>query len=278
MPGFLVRTLLATAALALGTMISGAASIALFGDLGIPQSEGALPWQIASWLIIAATLVWLGYRSRPRGWPLAFALGLLYFGISIFNSIIEARFFYLISSRQLFAILFMSAVATILFALALALILRGLPEPAGTDPGWLPRATWARVAIGAFAYLVVYFAAGMSIMPFIEDFYAQRQMPRGLHVIAMQLLIRGPVFVALMALLVRMSAAGRRETAVMTGAALSILGGIAMLIVPNPFIPDPTRWAHLVEVGVSNFVYGGFLGWLLTKRVDSATVAADRQE
>jgi hypothetical protein len=51
----------------------------------------------------------------------------------------------------------------------------------------------------------------------------------------------------------------------MAGTALSIFGGLG-LIVPNPFMPDFIRWPHLVEVGVSNFVYGCFVGWLLSRQ------------
>jgi hypothetical protein len=79
------------------------------------------------------------------------------------------------------------------------------------------------------------------------------------------------VFVALAALLIRMSAAGRGETALLTGAALALLGGVATLMVPNPFIPDATRWAHFVEVGTSNFLFGWLLGWLLTKSVAASS-------
>lgn len=56
------------------------------------------------------------------------------------------------------------------------------------------------------------------------------------------------------------------------GATLSVLGG-GGLIVPNPYLPDAVRWAHLVEVGVSNFVYGAFIGWLLTSPRATAAVA-----
>ena len=272
MLSFAVRVLLATVALALASTLGGGAMVLLFGDLGFPQPESeALPWQIASWAISAATLVWLAYRSRPRGWILAASLALLLFGIAQFNSMIEARFFGLLTSDQLFAILAMSAISTILFGLALIPVLSGVPPLSGGDGTWAPRITALRVIAGAFAYLCFYFVAGIAILPYIEDFYSQRPMPSGLHVILMQLVIRGPVFVALAALFVRMSGAGRLETSLLTGAALSLLGGVATLIVPNAFIPDATRWAHLVEVGTSNFLYGWLVGWLLTTRAVPST-------
>lgn len=271
---FLVRTILVALALAVATMVAGAAIQPIFGDLGIPAPESnPLPWQIASWLVLAATLVWFATRSRVTGWRLAASLAVLLYGICHFNSLIEARFFGLFSSRQYTAIMLMMTVSTVLFALALVPILRGLtPRAASAD--WESRVSLLRLAAGAAGYLIAYFVAGILVFPFVSSFYAQRPMPNGLEVIAMQLLIRGPVFVALMLLLVRMSGASRRETILMTGGALSLMGGVAMLMVPNSFIPDAARWAHFVEVVSSNLLFGCFVGWLLTsKRTPSAAVA-----
>ena len=105
------------------------------------------------------------------------------------------------------------------------------------------------------------------IMPFIQEFYARMPMPDPLQLIAMQGLLRGPLFVVLLYMVLGVTRAGRVEAIWMAGAALSIIGGIAPLIVPNPFFPDAIRWAHFVEVGISNFVYGSFVGWLLTRPV-----------
>lgn len=40
----------------------------------------------------------------------------------------------------------------------------------------------------------------------------------------------------------------------------------ARLFLPNPYMPEPVRMAHLVETGSSNFIFGMFLTWLLTAR------------
>lgn len=270
-----VQALLAAVALGIATMLGGGAMLLLFGDLGIPPPEtNPFLWQFGSWLVLASTLVWFGRRSAWTGWRRAAGLAILLFGISNFNSIIEARFFGLVSARQLYAILTMSALSAALFALALAPLLRRTPALQGSQPDWVLRFTAGRLAVGAFAYLFIYFAAGLLVLPFVEGFYLQRPMPSPFHVIAMQLLIRGPVFVALIALLVRMSGAARAETALMSGAALSLLGGVATLMVPNSFIPDAPRWAHFVEVATSNFLYGCFLGWLLTVRTAVSEAAA----
>jgi len=42
----------------------------------------------------------------------------------------------------------------------------------------------------------------------------------------------------------------------------SVLMG-SLLLVPTDFMPDAVRLAHLVEVTLSNFVFGWIVGWIL---------------
>ena|SRR2546430_7288562 len=61
----------------------------------------------------------------------------------------------------------------------------------------------------------------------------------------------------------RLLKGGRMRAALFFGAAYSILGGIAPLLLPNPLMPAPIRLAHGFEVGISNFVFGALEGWAL---------------
>jgi hypothetical protein len=63
--------------------------------------------------------------------------------------------------------------------------------------------------------------------------------------------------------LVRSLAASRREAALLTGLVFSVIGGVAPLLVPNPYMPASIRMVHLAEVGVSNLLYGALCGWVL---------------
>ena len=47
------------------------------------------------------------------------------------------------------------------------------------------------------------------------------------------------------------------------GLLLSVLGGVAPLLLPNAYLPDVVRLAHLAEVAVSNFVFGLLAAWWL---------------
>ena len=63
----------------------------------------------------------------------------------------------------------------------------------------------------------------------------------------------------------------RRRTALFT-VVFFLLVGLAFsgfmipdLLLPNPFMPWPVRVAHIVEVGVSNTVFGVIAAWLLLR-------------
>jgi hypothetical protein len=92
-------------------------------------------------------------------------------------------------------------------------------------------------------------------------------MPSTGNVVAAQI-VRGLVFSGIVLLLVRQLRTSRRGAALVSGLTLSILGGIAPLLVPNPYLPDAVRYAHLPEVGVSNLLFGLLAGWLLATRAE----------
>jgi hypothetical protein len=53
-----------------------------------------------------------------------------------------------------------------------------------------------------------------------------------------------------------------RETALAVGVTFSVLMN-ALLLLPNPYMPEPVRMAHLVETALSNFLFGLLVGGLL---------------
>jgi hypothetical protein len=231
----------------------------------IPAPPGnPLPWNLAANLVYATTLTWITARSRLRGWRLLLLIGALIFGIMHVTSLIEARFFGLFGTARTLGLLAMSFASVVLFVLLFSLLLRSLPDYTDVPRSWSPAMTPLRLVTASFAYVVTYFGAGMFVFPFVRDFYATKTMPNPLELIAMQFFGRGPLFVLLLYMMMRASRAGRVETVLIAGTVLSVFGGVG-LIVPNPFMPDAIRWAHLVEVGVSNFAYGCFVGWLLSR-------------
>src|SRR5204863_8256088 len=62
-----------------------------------------------------------------------------------------------------------------------------------------------------------------------------------------------------------------------TGLALGLLFAVVMnaqLLLPNPYMPEAVRMAHLVETASSNFLFGGLLGWLFARPAVIAESAA----
>ena len=120
---------------------------------------------------------------------------------------------------------------------------------------------WKFVA-SDLAYGFLYFAAGAIIFPYVKDFYGTQQLPSHLRILAMQLLVRGPIFIVLCVALVRMLGLPRLSGALAVGVVFSLLSGVTPLLTPNPFLPDVVRWVHMCEVTSSNFVFGTIVGWL----------------
>jgi hypothetical protein len=100
--------------------------------------------------------------------------------------------------------------------------------------------------------------------PAVRDFYSQRQLPSALQVAGLQLLVRGPAFGAVLALLSYLLGSDRRRAVLAGAAMMCLVGGAAPLVIPNAFFPDAVRWAHFVEVVSSNLVFGAIAGWLMT--------------
>jgi len=120
-----------------------------------------------------------------------------------------------------------------------------------------------RFALSTLSYVFFYFAAGMMAWPFLKSFYEGRAMPVVHHVALIQI-FRGAALSLLVWLIARNEPAGRGRAALSAGLTLSIIGGVAPLMVPNnPYLPDAVRHVHLVEVGVSNFLFGALAAWLM---------------
>ena len=117
----------------------------------------------------------------------------------------------------------------------------------------------------AVSYVFLYYLAGMIIFPFVRDFYMRIGVPPVWVIVPLQLLFRGPLFVLLCLLLLRMFRLPRLSGALAVGLAFTLVSAVATLIIPNPFFPDSVRWAHFCEVTSSNFLFGCVVGWIWGK-------------
>jgi hypothetical protein len=250
--------------------------------LGMPfdleKNLANLSWLSLSNLLIILVLTYAIVRSAGFGWKLSAACFLLFFGISTFNTNIEAVFFQLNIPRNE-AVMGMvgGGVMAIISSFFLVFILGKLKKPAdGSKPPAKPKTSlkgylW-KFPLGAFSYAICYIVAGILVFPYIREFYAQLSVPNPNQIILMQLLLRGPVYIIVCLPIIRMMKGGRWETALMVGLLLSILGGVAPLLIPdNPYMPGHIRLAHGIEIGISNFVFGAIIGYLFgTRRATTA--------
>jgi hypothetical protein len=150
----------------------------------------------------------------------------------------------------------------------------------------MPAGEWAwKLGVIAVAYVILYFTFGYFIAwrnPAVREYYRgideggfAGQIGRVLRdtpwLIPFQIL-RAMFWVALAAPVIRMLKGQWPETALAIGLLFAVVMN-AQLLLPNPYMPEPVRMAHLVETASSNFVFGVFIGWLLTKRHAFAQVA-----
>lgn len=255
-----------------GTLGGALALLALQGLTGVllPLPSVDFPPSMAQWVLAAdvltaATLTALARRAHWHGWRLAAALFAVYFVVNTFTSLIEAVFFGILVARR-DALVLMTNAFVVSAALAPAIVAlsgrwrAGRPADAVAQPPG--RLVVLQVLACSVLYLALYFSFGMLIYPYIRDFYATIALPRMPAVIAMQLFVRGPLFAASILLVARMLRAGPAAAALHGALVMSVLGGVAPLMVPNPYFPDAVRLAHFFEVTTENFIFGWVAGWL----------------
>jgi len=268
MLGFVLRVLAAGIALLFVQGLAAGLTDALFGPSAVTLPPGSLGWVALSDLLTAAVTVWLARRARASGLRLAGWLALVLFGVATINNMIEGLFFHVFGAREFARYVVQGGITAAAFALLLVAIagrMRAPSVPMARVPAPTSAASWAwRLAAADLLYVACYFGAGVVIYPWVRDFYEGRDLPAQALIAAMQVFVRGPVFIALLLMVVRMIDGDRGGKVLTAGATLSLIGGVAPLLIPNPYFPDVVRWAHLFEVGVSNFVYGAAVAWLLT--------------
>jgi hypothetical protein len=229
----------------------------------LPAVEGSPGLVALSTLITAWTLATLAVTLTSRGWIRMAVLFLVAAGIPA-NSLLEAIFFPLDIPRALLGPLFLyTFVPAGIFAIVLDRLAADTPAPrAAPGPARAPSAWLLRLATCDVTYIVFYFTAGLAVWPFVSHFYAGRALPGTQELVLMQV-VRGLVFSGIVLALVRFLALRPAASSLVVGLTFMLLGGIAPLIVPNPFMPASIRYPHLVEVGVSNFFFASIAATLL---------------
>lgn len=210
----------------------------------------------------AAVLAALAAQARIRGAALALFLFAILFGAQTFLMQIETVFFNEHFGLPLDAIargVAMSAIGAAFGAATAALVFRTTPE----EPPALSGLIW-RLPAAAAAYVCFYYAAGIA---FVVGSEAAREFYDGftgfpVEWVPVLQFARGMLWALLALLIVRNLKGPLATRAAMTGLALSVFGAVQLLY-PNPFMPWPVRFVHMIEIGISNAAFGALAAMLL---------------
>jgi hypothetical protein len=242
------------AALLAGTVLGS-----MMATLPAPADSEAVPLGAGQALLlvnalVALVLAALGARMTGPFGLRAASLFLLLYVTETLLSIVESLFFgaFLhLPDGLLGGLAVVNAVKSALAALVAAWLWRGEGEAA--EIGGL---AWKLPAI-ILLYIILYFGAGQFIAwqsAAVRAYYGQ-----GLAIDMGRLVLlqigRGAVWAGLAWLLARNLRGSALFKAVLSGAALAIIM-TGPLLYPNALMPWEVRQVHLVEIGVSNLLFG----------------------
>ncbi|HVN18169.1 MAG TPA: hypothetical protein VMU05_05330 [Dongiaceae bacterium] len=236
----------------------------IFIHINMKPAPHFFEWSLLTVALTAATLTVLAARADWRGWKLGTAVVVIPLAIQAVNTIEGIVF---LTDVQLpWGRIFLLTLLSSLLMIPVWTLLFGRRDPVAEH--FHPIASKSRGArlwrfvVCDFSYILLYIIAGMIIFPYVKAFYATQHLPSPETIIALQLLIRGPVFVVLCLLITRMLGLPRITSALAVGAIFTLLSGVAPLLTPNTIFPDSVRWVHFGEVTISNFVFAALVAWL----------------
>ena len=254
------RIVLAWIALLAAQMVAG---------MVIHVQTSAVP-NIMYWLALSNAVVVLALgiaalRSDWRDWKLAAALFFMPAAIATVN-MIEGVLFLPNAHMDWSHLIELTLVGYAIAAILWLAIFRGAEVPHSLVDAPLPHRSVGqivgRLVVCSASYVFLYFLAGTIIFPYVRDFYATQHIPGPLQIVALQFFLRGPVFILVCLVLLRMFRLPHLTGALATGLAFTLVSGVAPLIMPNGVFPDAVRWVHFGEVTSSNFVFGFIVGWV----------------
>jgi hypothetical protein len=175
----------------------------------------------------------------------------------------------------------MGAITGAIFLPFAILILRKYrPDPNASAPNTrlvMPTREWIwKFAVIAIAYVIVYYTFGYFVAwkdPAVQAYYGGTD-PGNFFAQLGSIwattpwmfffqAARGMLWALFTLPVIRMYRGSTLGVAIVTGCLLAVW--VAMLLIPNPLMPDAVRRAHIWETAPSNFIFGWFIGWLLTR-------------
>jgi hypothetical protein len=258
----------------------------LMVGLGTPSgsSTAAVIWLFAASLLSSIAISYPVIRSKWYGWRLVLTIFTVFYGITTFLSQIETVVFleYLVNiiPAEIVPRLFVQGViVSALFSVSAVLIHGkmsggkeyGESETEKISPNIclnMPLKVWIwKLSLVAVIYVAIYISFGMLVFrplagDAFQEFYAGLQLPA--WIVPFQM-VRGLVWAALALPVIKMMEGELWEIKLAVALLFSVLMG-SLLLIPNPYMPDAIRLAHLIEVTSSNFVFGWIVATVLCWR------------
>ncbi len=211
------------------------------------------------------------------------AIFVIYYGVTTFMPQIESAVFLTRLPPGVLPRLFLMGLLIAIPFSFLAVVILGKRKGAGQTTAQdfrarLPVSSWSwKLTIIAVLYVVLYFTFGYFIAwksPAVREFYGGTDP--GSFFAQMQTVVRNTPWLipfqifrafcwaGIGVVIVDVLQRSKPETAIVVGYLFSIVM-CAPLLLPNPYMPESVRMAHLVETVSSTFIFGLFTGWLLAK-------------
>lgn len=244
--------------------------------LGLPQGQGFNVWSFFANYLIAIIIGYMIVHSSYHGLKLSFIVFVIHFLIGHFNTLIEAFVFNVTDRSETIQHMFVGLLITAAFSPIYIYLFK--EKKSIVTPKFIARTyiSWVwRIIAGNFIYTFFYIIAGLTLTFVYPDFmqFYEGKIPPVALIFKTQLFLRGFIFIAVAVLILRTLNLTSLKKSILVGLVFSILGGIAPLIQPNDLMPDYVRWGHLFEVGISNFLYGLVLGYLLRQKPQDENVS-----
>lgn len=265
------------------SLMIAALVVGSFANLTDP---GQVPVGFAPLLAVSVlevgVVMWLISRSNLAGIKLLLIVLIVFHGAKIFLMMIELAFFLniwatppMISLERVLALELHGLLMALLFCPLAILVLKKWKSFERHLLSVFPtfsRDLIVRVMGVSVLYSACYWVAGaVLLIPLAgESFmftYGHLQVPVWMPLFQVG---RGLLWALIVLLLVRHLRLRGMGLYLGVGLTLAILGG-AQLLVPNPYMLDHLRYAHMVEIAVSMVVFGFMASWILrSEQVDLA--------
>lgn|GEM_PF-1137122 len=265
---FFVRTsLIALAIMALGWILG-----VVFPSRQLSEAAGLVDRYLLPFLsafLVAAPLAYPISRSRLSDRALFGVVFLAAFGLMTMLTQIESALFLNMTPSEWWIGTLKGTVSCAALSWLAVTLYPKLHKVTAAAESWRnppSTASWVRRWIGvSFAYLALYFTAGIMILPLIRSWYEEQgTLDTNPAVVFPLQIVRGALFVAFVLPLLRSMTVTRCQASLAMAVMIPLVHGVAVLIPPSPFMPNFVRHAHMLEIGWSNFVLGlliGFLFW-----------------